>query len=102
MQPESIPATLRKTLLTSNLFGEGERLGFRVLKSLPSNQYLIQVKQQQVSVQSRLPLEVGKTYMAEVTSKGGQIQLICKPLVKGLIESLFSQKQACSSFHGAA
>ena len=93
---ETIPASLRKTLLTSNLFGQGDRIALRVLNSLDANQYLVEVKQRQIQVTSRIPLEIGKSYIAEVSSNQGQIQLLLKPLVKGLIDSLFSQKQSLS------
>jgi len=96
LQSESIPAALGKTSLTSNIFRQGNRIAFRVLNALPSNQYLIEVNQQQFQVNSRLPLQVGNSYVAEVAFNQGQIQLQCKSLVNSLIEGLLSQKHILS------
>ncbi len=81
------------TRLRGQLQG-GETVAFQVLKALPQDHYLVSIKQQRLTVLSRLPLEVGGSYLAEVVLReGGTINLLFRSTVPSLLEGLIAQRQ---------
>ncbi len=85
-------STAGKTDFTAGLFKQGQKVSFQVVNALPTDRYVILLNQQQQQIHSRLPLEVGNSYTAEVSTKNGVISLICRPFTKGLIKSLLAQR----------
>ncbi len=75
------------------LLQDGESVAFRVLDRLPGNRYRILVRGEALSVQSRVPLEEGGRYLAEVKIRQGVIQLLSRPIPANGIEALLAQRQ---------
>ena len=71
----------------------GEQVAFRVIEALSHDRYVINVKQQRVTVFSRIPLEVGGRYIAEVINRQGKIHFFFKSAVPSAIEELMLQRQ---------
>jgi hypothetical protein len=85
----------RKPGASSSAFLEnGQTVHFRVLESKPGNRYRILVQKQTLSVQSRVPLEEGGRYLAEVKIRQGAVQLLSRPIPANAIEALLAQKQS--------
>lgn len=79
-------------LVPSGVLQDGETVSFRVLDSLPGNRYRILVQNQPLSIHSRLPLEEGGRYLAEVKIQQGVIQLLSRPIPTNSIETLLAQR----------
>ncbi len=88
-----VPSVRKTGLSGGGLFRHGDRVAFRVLESLPGNRYLIQVRQESFSVESRFPLEEGGRYLAEVRIQRGLIQFLSRPIPANAVESLLAQRQ---------
>jgi len=78
---------------TASVLKNGDRVAFRVLENVSPSRYRILVRQQQVSVYSRLPLEEGGRYLAEVSLRQGVVHFLSKPIPANAIESLLAQRQ---------
>ena len=80
-------------LVPSGVLQDGEAVDFRVLESMPGNRYRILVRGEPLSVHSRVPLEEGVRYLAEVKIGQGMIQLLSRPIPANAIEALLAQRQ---------
>ncbi len=69
----------------SRVLKDGNKVVFRVLEALPENRYRILVREQPVSVQSRIPLEEGARYLAEIQIRGGAVRLLSSPIPVNLL-----------------
>jgi hypothetical protein len=77
----------------ASVLKEGDRVAFRVLEHVSPSRYRILVRQQHVSVYSKIPLEEGGRYLAEVSIRQGVIHFLSKPIPANAIESLLAQRQ---------
>jgi hypothetical protein len=77
----------------ASLLKDGDRVAFRVLENVSPSRYRILVRQQQVTVHSRIPLEAGGRYLAEVSIRQGVIHFLSRPIPANAIESLLAQRQ---------
>jgi hypothetical protein len=77
----------------ASVLKNGDRVAFRVLEALPGNRYRIQVRQHQMGVHSRIPLEEQGRYLAEVRIRQGVVHFLSKPLPANAMEALLSQRQ---------
>ena len=72
---------------------DGERVAFRVIDEVSPHRYRIQVRQEPLLVHSRIPLEEGGRYLAEVSLRQGVIHLLSRPVPLNAIESLLAQRE---------
>jgi hypothetical protein len=77
----------------AHLLKDGDRVAFRVLENVSPGQYRILVRQQNVSVHSKIPLQEGARYLAEVSIRQGVIHFLSRPIPANAIESLLAQRQ---------
>jgi hypothetical protein len=77
----------------SGVLQDGGTVAFRVLESMPGDRYRILVQGEAVAVHSRVPLEEGGRYLAEVKIRQGMIQFLSRPIPENAIEALLAQRQ---------
>jgi hypothetical protein len=78
---------------SSGVLQDGDAVDFRVLESMPGNRYRILVRGEHLSVHSRVPLEEGGRYLAEVKVRQGVIQFLSRPVAANAVEALLAQRQ---------
>ena len=83
----------KSSLAPSGVLRDGATVGFRVLESMPGDQYRISIGREPFTVESRVPLEEGGKYLAEVKIRQGVIQLLSRPIPANAIEALLAQRQ---------
>ena len=93
VQTVQLASSQKSGTLPPGVLHDGETVNFRVMESMPGNRYRILVKQQALSVQSRVPLTEGGSYLAEVVVRKGVIQLLSRPVPTNAIQALLAQRQ---------
>jgi hypothetical protein len=96
-QVVQVSSVQKPALTPSGVFQDGETVSFRVLDSLPGNQYRILLRGEPLSVQSLVPLEEGGRYLAEVKIQQGVVQLLSRPIPANAVEALLAQRQALNT-----
>jgi hypothetical protein len=94
VQPFEVQQVTRGASSPGGALKDGEKVAFRVLETLSRDRYEILVRQQCVSAQSRIPLEVGGRYLAEISIRQGVVHFLSSPVPLHAIESLLAQRQS--------
>lgn len=71
----------------------GDRVAFRVLEEVSPHRYRIMVRQEPLLVHSRIPLEEGGRYFAEVSLRQGVVHFLSQPIPVNAVESLLALRE---------
>jgi len=71
---------------------DGDTIAFRVLGNVSPGRYQILVRQHHMSVYSKIPLEEGGRYLAEVSIRQGVVHFLSRPIPANAIEILLAQR----------
>jgi|GEM_PF-1471930 len=88
-----ISSSQKSGVSPSGAFRDGATVGFRVTESMPGDRYRILIGREPFTVQSRVSLEEGVGYLAEVKIRQGVIQLLSRPVPANAVDALLAQRQ---------